>query len=243
MSCILAFALLQDPDALRLKIAGAAEEVYSLESSSIRDLEIRVKGRWGDLTLDELERRVWWFNAGDDKRAGWSGGKASRPLTDAEKQVRSHLDRAVWAFLSNAADDQAAAKLEEGAATVERDGDRTRVTWRRPPAEGEFACWFDADGRLVRAGGEMLTFENTEVVDRVKWTDGYGYGRVAGKRCLTTLTIEEGELKAEWEEVDGGLLLKSIAGVLKGGVRVEIDLTDRAVGKGAAQRAYEASGR
>ena len=61
---IWALLLLQDPDALRAKIAGAAGDVYSIEGSSIGDLEIRVSGRWGDLELGDLNRRVYGFNAG-----------------------------------------------------------------------------------------------------------------------------------------------------------------------------------
>lgn len=246
MSWIIATCLLaQDRDLLRAKIEGAAGEVYSLEGSSIHDLEIRVFGVWGGLDLGDLNRRVYWFNAGADRRAGWSGGTASRPLSDEEKRARSELDRTVWAFLSNAADDQAVERLaaEEPRPEVATDGALTRVSWPRPGTQAEQACWFDADGRLVRAGGEMLTFENGNVTARAPWTDAYVYADVAGRRCLTTLTTAAGELRGEWEEVDGELMLKSIAGTLEGGVRVEVDLSARTIGKGAAKAAYEESGR
>lgn len=245
MTLLLYIALMQGEDLLKERIESASRTLYGLEHSEIRDLAIHVKGTWGETPLEDFNRTVYWLNSGSARHRPWSSGTAVRRLTDDEQRVRTTLDRVIWSFLSNRADDQALLELNRKTQrrhTVERDGDLTKVSWKRAKGGSQNVRWFNENGRLVRASGTMMTYQGIKIISNTPWNDRYTYAKVHGRTCLTTLTLDEGELKAEWKLVGGELLPVKITGTLKKTGTVTIDLTAAEINKNVALKMHESRG-
>lgn len=243
---LLLASLAQDVEAAARTIETGSAAVYGLEHSSVRDLEVRVKGRWGKLDLADLNRGVYWLNTASAPRRAWSSGRATRGLGAEERAARACLDRVVWSFLSNRADDQALAELrrtEGPRAELKKEEGRWRVGWTGRDGQSEFFAGFSEAGRLLRAGGVMATYEGAERIEAVPWVDDYRYEKADGGARLAAVRMEAGELTAEWEAVGGAALPARIRGTLKEIGEVEIDLSERAVNQGKAAAAQRAQGR
>lgn len=232
----------QDAKELRARIKSAGDATFGLEHSRIRDLEIQVKGRWGKTNLEDFNRRVYWLKQGAGKAKSWNTGQASRALSKEDRALRTTLDRVIWSFLSNRADEQALTELDrlpKPRYTLSREDELDKISWKRPKADAEYARWFDPDGRLMRAQGTTLAYQDTKIVQKIVWMDRYAYTRMDRLDYLKTIELESGKLTATWEVGTSGRLPTKITGTLKGVGEVEIDLTERSINKRRAAEVYE----